>query len=587
MKKDMKAYNTIYNTILCGVAAIALSSCGDFLDKLPDERVEITTEDQVVMLLTTGYSAANYGWICELSSDNLIDVNSPFYAPQTDGTEIRVYYNLSSYERMDDEAFKFEPVESSTDTDSPSAIWEYCYNAIATANHALEYIEEFKEEAGGTMSSTLAAAYAEALLIRAYHHFILVNVFSQAWKNEEDSKNDIGVPYVTETESDLVKEYERSNVADTYAKIEEDLIEGLTYVSDINYDYPKWHFNVNAAKAFAARFYLYKRDYEKVIEYADDVLGTDRSALSSKLMDCSGFDDATSSTDYAEIWQGPDEANNLLLMATYSLQFRRTIGYRYAFAGDPLQSVMMRTGPTWNWTILPIAMVAGETFYDGTIDHGFTSARVCERFEYTDKVAGIGYAHVVRREFTCAELLLERVEALILGRGDYETAVEDLIAYEASRQSFSDDNYTYYSASNAMKDLTMAIVQSYYDPSTSNYNVLDDWSFTQNMSSDFVVPEEMYTYMNALNDFKRYETAFTGRRFFDLKRWGMEWSHTYGDAESSTTVTLAWDDERRAIEVPQEVLAAGLSSSYDPVQVSNTSSASTASTYSGAKYVSK
>lgn len=583
----MKKYS-IYKTIACGAAAVLLSACGDFLDKLPDERVEISTEEQVVMLLTSAYSAANYGWICEISSDNLIDVNSPFYAPQTDGSEIRVYYNLSSYERMDDEAFKFEPVESSTGTDSPSDIWEYNYNAIAIVNHALEYIEEFKEEAGGTMSTTLAAAYGEALICRAYHHFILVNIFSQAWKNAEDSKNDIGIPYVTEIESDLVKEYERSNVADVYDCIEADLVEGLKYISDVNYDYPKWHFNVSAAKAFAARFYLYKREYDKVIEYADDVLGTDRSNLPSKLMDYSGFDDATSSTDYAEIWQGPDEPNNLLLMATYSLQFRRTIGYRYAFAGEPLQSVMMRTGPTWSWTILPCAMVAGETFYDGTIDHGLTSARVCERFEYTDKVAGIGYAHVIRREFTCNELLLERAEALIM-TGDYATAAEDLIAYEESRQNFSEDNKTYYGASNAMRSLTLEKILSYYDPTltTLAYNSLSDWSFTQNMDATYIIPEEAYVYMNCLNDLKRYETAFTGRRFFDLKRWGMEWSHTYGDAESSTTVTLAWDDSRRAIEVPQEVLAAGLASSLEPIQTSSTSSASTATTVTGAKYVSK
>ncbi|GAY27351.1 RagB/SusD family nutrient uptake outer membrane protein, partial [Prevotella sp. MGM1] len=176
---------------------------------------------------------------------------------------------------------------------------------------------------GGTMTPVLKAAYGEALLTRAFHHFILVNVFSQAWKNEEASKADKGIPYVTKRGTNLIQVYERSTVADTYAKIEQDLEEGLANISDINFKKPKWHFNVNAAHAFAARFYLYKRNYEKVIEHANAVLGEDYSALPAMLMDYSGFDDCTSSTDYAEIWQGPNEPNNLMLISTVSTQWRR------------------------------------------------------------------------------------------------------------------------------------------------------------------------------------------------------------------------------------------------------------------------
>lgn len=549
-----------YRVLLCGAAALTLASCDDFLDTLPDERVEITTEDQVVKLLTTAYSSGNYGWLCELSSDNIIDVQSPYYAVQSGGQEIRVYYNLSAYGREDDEAFRFEPVKSSTDTDSPSSIWSGCYGAIATANHALECIGRIKQNAGGTMSPTLSAAYAEALLSRAYHHFILVNVFSQAWKTEEVSRGDRGIPYVTEPETDLVKEYARGNVADTYAKIEEDLKEGLKYITNVNYQKPKWHFNVSAAHAFAARFYLYKRDYEKVIEHANAVLGTDPEVLPTLLMDYSGFDDCTRSTDYAEIWQGPDQANNLLLIGTYSRQWRRSIGYRYACAGPAIRDIASHLGPNWRWYTMPAVGVGGGTFWDGNQDHGFVSSRIAERFEYTDKVAGIGRAHIIRREFTATELLLERAEAYLLGRGDVASCEADLIAYEESRQSFSPENKAFYTSGGALTPLTHDVLVRYYRQ-PSNCNVLADWSFTQNMDPEFVVTDEMLPYMNCINDMRRYEVAYSGHRFFDLKRWGMPWSHTFGNAENSTTVTLEWNDPRRAIEVPQEVLAAGMESS--------------------------
>lgn len=564
-----------YKVLLCCAAAVALTSCDDFLDTLPDERVEITTEDQVVKLLTTAYTNGNYGWLCELSSDNVIDIQSPYYATQSNGDQIRVYYNLTAYGREDDEAFRFEPVRSSTSTDSPSMIWEGCYGAIATANHALEVIERMRQAGGGTMSPNLSAAYAEALLSRAFHHFILVNVFSQAWKSDEASKADRGVPYVTEPEVDLVKEYSRSTVADTYAKIEADLEEGLKYVSNINYQMPKWHFNVSAAHAFAARFYLYKRNYEKVIEHADAVLGTDPAVLPSLLMDYSGFDDCTRSTDYAEIWQGPNEPNNLMLISTNSVQWRRSIGYRYACAGPAIRDIIMHLGPNWRWYTMPAAGVGGGTFWDGNQDHGFTSSRIAERFEYSDKVAGIGYPHVIRREFTATELLLERAEAYLLGRKDLAACEADLIAYEESRQSFSEKEKAFYTSGGALTPLTHDVLLRYYRQ-TTNSNVLPDWDFMQNMDPELVVTDEMLPYMNCINDMRRYEVAYSGHRFFDLKRWAMPWSHTYGNAESSTTVTLEWDDPRRAIEVPQEVLAAGMESSRQPaLEGDNTKSKAT------------
>ena len=58
-------------------AAVSLSSCNDFLDKLPDNRVDPSTPDQLLLMLVDGYSTGNYAKYCELSGDNIIDNNSP------------------------------------------------------------------------------------------------------------------------------------------------------------------------------------------------------------------------------------------------------------------------------------------------------------------------------------------------------------------------------------------------------------------------------------------------------------------------------------------------------------------------------
>ena len=214
------------------VLSLTLVSCGDeFLDKDPDERIEIKTIGQVQQLLTSAYGACNYGWLCELSSDNLMDNNAPHLPASPNDKQVLVHYNLQPYERMDDEIFRFEQVKSSTGTDSPSSIWENCYNAIATANHCLVYLDQIEEQERAeaaaigqnyTPSEDERAARGEALLIRAYHHFILVNIFSQAYKNDQASSQDIGIPYITTPEDKVLVHYERGTVTETYNRIREE-----------------------------------------------------------------------------------------------------------------------------------------------------------------------------------------------------------------------------------------------------------------------------------------------------------------------------------------------------------------------------
>ncbi len=91
---------SIYKFFQVGAMALAFMSCNDFLDQNPDERVDIDTEEKVVQLLSTAYSNANYGYLCEMSSDNIIDNNSPHRPADPDSRVTSVYYNLAPYERI-------------------------------------------------------------------------------------------------------------------------------------------------------------------------------------------------------------------------------------------------------------------------------------------------------------------------------------------------------------------------------------------------------------------------------------------------------------------------------------------------------
>ena len=80
---------------------------------------------------------------------------------------------------------------SSTAQDSPSYVWESCYAAIATANQVLEAIAELTEQ---DASLDLSAQKGGALLCRPTIILFWSIFFAQAYKDEERSLEDLGIP---------------------------------------------------------------------------------------------------------------------------------------------------------------------------------------------------------------------------------------------------------------------------------------------------------------------------------------------------------------------------------------------------------
>ena len=52
---------------------LALASCSDFLDTLPDNRTEIDSADKMAKLLVSAYPTTTYIMLTEMSSDNAMD----------------------------------------------------------------------------------------------------------------------------------------------------------------------------------------------------------------------------------------------------------------------------------------------------------------------------------------------------------------------------------------------------------------------------------------------------------------------------------------------------------------------------------
>jgi len=553
-----------YKILAVVIALVGLSSCNDFLEKVPDTRVYLQNLDQLEQLLVTCYTQTNYAALGELSSDNVIDTNSP----SADGMR----YNYSSYNQYDEQIYAWEDVTLDiSDSDSPSGIWNGCYQAIAGANAALEKLEEF-EQAGeiegeaitARDQARMAAIKGEALMVRAYHHYILAQVFCMPYRGNLSNQYP-GIPYATKPETELNPKYDRGTLQQTYDNIEKDLLEGLKNVTDEFYEVPKYHFNVAASNAFAARFYTAKREYDKVLQYAEAALkGTDVRSMRNDFWDKDFYDLDNGARYYTSV----DRPGNFMMIDTYSTWLRRW-GNRFWTAREGLRGSIGGPGPTWerctysygsgknkeSWSMMPCFT---NSFLSSSLhaEYGAIFMGNCwEQFEYTDKIAGIGYVHMIRPEFTSQELILLRAEANLF-MGNIDAAFDDLYLWNHDHLKLdSTANYN-------MVELTKELIQTFYTKEYQarrgyeSYGIMKDFHIDEVCPSDrYHMTEEIEPYMQCLQHFRRIQLIHMGNRWFDIKRFGFSITHKMGISNVYTLETL---DPRYAIQIPNEVIGAGL-----------------------------
>lgn len=245
--------NIIKNIIGLTATSLVLVSCNSFLDELPDNRTTLDSEEKIKRILVSAYATNHYAMVAEFLTDNIEDLG-------TDNANSERFYEELAYWKDTKEV----------KNDAVKHIWESHYKAIASANEALLAIENLGNP------SNLAPFRGEALITRAYNHFVLVNLFSNHY-NTQTSATDLGIPYMSKPETTLSPQYERGNVKEVYEKINADIEEGLPLIRDNVYSVPKYHFNTKAAYAFAARFNLYYEKWDKAVAYANVVLGASPS----------------------------------------------------------------------------------------------------------------------------------------------------------------------------------------------------------------------------------------------------------------------------------------------------------------------
>ena len=530
----MKIKNIIYKGSLMLASVAILASCSDQLDTLPDNRTTLDTPKKIAGLLVTAYPDRTPTLFNEWMSDN---------------TDYMGAQNSQGNRGGDQYFFWQEQTEGGND--SPEMVWMLYYEGVYKANEALAAIDD----QGGPKNDILRNSKGEALLIRAYDHFILANEFCRPY-NGKTSTKDAGLYYATGIAdfSAAAEQSNRGTVADVYSKIAADIEAGIPLLND-TYEVPKYHFNKQAAYAFATRFYLYYEKWEKAKEYADKLLGSNPAASlrdyrALQAMPLSKSDQAVKS---AEAYCSASADCNLLVQTSVSNAGMALgpwlISKRYTLTNYLSETELFNSNNIWgtssNLIWKPFTVNSGENNFALLM-------KLPREFEVRNTTTGSGYLRTLNVDFTMDEALLNRAEAeIMLGQND--AACADMTIW---MKNFFNTNVT----------LTPTSVQTYFK--TVPYAYADAAkmvpSFKKHISPRFTIDAEgsvQESLLQCLLNFRRIETVHQGMRWMDIRRYNIEIPRRLIGANGKPSKNLDWlekDDPRQVVQIPQSIREAGV-----------------------------
>lgn len=519
-----------------------LTSCNEYLDVQPDNRAALDNESKITDLLVSAYPETSYFFLAEMYSDN------------TDRNEKGKSY--TAFSNLQEQAALWQDI-TDINQDSPYAIWGHYYKAIAAANNVIIAINKLGNP------KHLDPQRGEALLCRAYCHFVLGNLFCMAY-SPKTCNQDLGLTYITHAESEVSPVYVRGTMAQLYRNIAADIEAGVPLVSDNLHEVVKFHFNKKAAYAFAARFYLYYMqddlsNLDKAIHYASLVLG-DRPADVLRDWQALGKISTTDGQRGNAFVDVADKANLLILSTASYWQWiygPTGVAMRYTHNDKIAETETCKSRGFWG---------SNNSFYfdvtTSAVGPKVLMYKLPQFFQYTDVTKGVGYPKMLMPVFTTDALILDRAEAYAL-KGDFIKAMQDLTTWMHAFTTTSgvvdatmlSNTYGPYSGSgSAMGGIaTSSTGMNYYTPTepTPKKRLDPDFTVAAGTQEDII---------HAVLHARRVTCLHEGLRWFDVKRYGIEIYRRNVKDESYITVfdTLTKNDPRRAIQLPSHVITAGI-----------------------------
>lgn len=237
-----------YITIV--LVALLLSSCNDFLDIRPTGKVIAQTGEEYRALLTYVYDKVPEDrGLTTLRSDEMAADASTLT-----GYDYDSYFdiwNWTDYNR------------------NPSSLyfgWRRYYHTCYIANYIIEHQSEITDATDAEIKQLVGESY----MLRAYMHFLLVNLYAPAYTNCEPETTR-GVPL--QLKADVNAVLRCSSVADVYKQILDDIETADDYMTvekwEKGYNY---RFSKDVVSAFRARVALYMGDWQLAFDEAEKVI---------------------------------------------------------------------------------------------------------------------------------------------------------------------------------------------------------------------------------------------------------------------------------------------------------------------------
>lgn len=243
--------------LLVFFSLLVATGCEDYLDKAPDRRLEVNSLEKTEAVIIGAYRNKRGVNFTHWSTDNATLAQNVYSSDP-------IIEDLYTWRR---------DFRRQTHQDSPGGYWEYTYNSIAHVNLALEALENI--EITNTVKAD--ALKAEALIMRSYCHFMLVNLFAKHYDSSSASK-DLGIPYLMEVEKELLVNYERESVKSVYQKAETDLLNGIALLEKNSQEFNKnkYRFTLPSAYTYAARFFTFRNkdedDVQQALQFANKAI---------------------------------------------------------------------------------------------------------------------------------------------------------------------------------------------------------------------------------------------------------------------------------------------------------------------------
>lgn len=459
-------------------AALVFTSCEDFTDVQPKGKNLLTTTDQLEMLLNNfEYDGTRF--------DMRIMAGDMIYAYSYISTELsRPTKTRTTLMWTFDETNQDKMAELTSSDDD----YTYYYSLIGKiANPILNQLEA----ATGT-DEAKNKLKCEALTLRAWAHYMLINKFAKAY-NPATAATDRGIVVMTE-DKDITDERAQSTVQEVYDQILKDVNEAIELDGLPDVAVNKMRFNKPAAYAVKALALLNMQNW-------DEAEATAKEALA--------INDVVN--DYNNDYQGT--TMGYIEGGTYDIIDRGLTGTEedYFFNGDQEAGTAITAEALANFEeghVYTTKISNGNMMYDYTMDAGEESLGQ-SGFLYTFDITSRWNNYGLRS----TQMYLAIAECEV-HKGNIDEAMENLDKVRENR-----------------------IDPEVYEPLAGNVTTIDE-----------AIEHVKQVTLN--------EDILSTSIFIDKKRWNQmdDWKQTYSRNLAGTDYTIAPDSKMWIFPFPQSVM---------------------------------